>query len=126
MNKSFPAILITGIWVNASEFFRNELLFKSYWNNHYQSLGLTFPSQPINGALWGVWGFVFAGMIFMLSRRFSLMNTVIIGWVMGFVLMWIVLWNLSVLPTGLLVYAVPLSLLEVAVGAYLCKKFAPL
>lgn len=125
MNKSFLATLITGIWVNFSEFFRNELLFKSYWTNHYQSLGLTFPSQPINGALWGVWGFVFAGIIFMLSRRLSLLNTVIIGWVMGFVLMWITLWNLSVLPIGLLVYAVPLSLLEVAVAAYLCNKLAP-
>ncbi|HQN64526.1 MAG TPA: hypothetical protein PLR90_06145 [Methylophilus sp.] len=126
MNKNFLAILISGIWVNVSEFLRNELLFKSYWTGHYQSLGLTFPSRPINGALWGVWGFVFAWMIFMLSRRFSLLNTVIIGWVMGFVLMWITLWNLSVLPTGLLVYAVPLSLLEVAVGAYLCKRLAPL
>lgn len=126
MNKSFLAILVTGIWVNVSEFFRNELLFKSYWTGHYQSLGLTFPSQPINGALWGVWGFVFAAMIFMLSRQFSLLNTVIIGWVMGFVLMWITLWNLGVLPTGLLVYAVPLSLLEVVVGAYLCKRLAPL
>lgn len=126
MNKSFLAILITGIWVNFSEFFRNELLFKSHWTGHYQSLGLTFPAQPINGALWGIWGFVFAGMIYLLSRRFSLLNTVIIGWVMGFVLMWITLWNLSVLPGGLLVYAIPLSLLEVLVGAYLCKKLAPL
>ena len=126
MNKSLLTILVTGIWVNVSEFFRNELLFKSYWTNHYQSLGLTFPSQPINGALWGMWGFVFAGMIFMLSRQFSLLNTVIIGWVMGFVLMWLTLWNLSVLPIGLLVYAVPLSLLEVLVAAYLCKRLAPL
>lgn len=126
MNKSLLTILVTGIWVNVSEFFRNELLFKSYWTNHYQSLGLTFPSQPINGALWGMWGFVFAGMIFMLSRQFSLLNTVIIGWVMGFVLMWITLWNLSVLPIGLLAYAVPLSLLEVLVAAYLCKRLAPL
>lgn len=126
MNKSLLTILVTGIWVNVSEFFRNELLFKSYWTNHYQSLGLTFPSQPINGALWGMWGFVFAGMIYLLSRQFSLLNTVIIGWVMGFVLMWITLWNLSVLPIGLLVYAVPLSLLEVLVAAYLCKRLAPL
>ena len=125
MYKSFLSIFVTGIWVNLLEFSRNELLFKSYWTNHYQSLGLTFPSQPINGALWGLWGFVFAGMVFMLSRKFTLLNTVIIGWVMGFVLMWITLWNLSVLPTGLLLYAVPLILLEVAVGAYLCKKFTP-
>lgn len=125
MNKSFLAILVTGIWVNVSEFFRNELLFKSLWTEHYQSLGLTFPTQPINGVLWGLWGFVFAGMMFMLSRRFSLLNTVLIGWVMGFVLMWITLWNLSVLPAGLLLYAVPLSLLEVLVAAYLCKKIAP-
>lgn len=120
--QSFLAVFVTGVWVNISEFLRNELLLKSHWTDHYQSLGIPFPSQPINGAMWGVWGFVFAWIIYMLSQKFSLLQTAAISWVMGFVSMWITLWNLNVLPANLLNYAVPLSILEVLVGAFLCKK----
>jgi hypothetical protein len=123
-SKSFLAIVLTGIWVNASEFFRNEVLVKSYWHDHYRSLGLTFPSEPLNGMVWMVWGFLFALGIFIVSRKFDLMQTTFLCWLMVFVLMWIVAWNLSVLPLGLLVYAIPLSLLEAFVGAYLCKKLS--
>jgi hypothetical protein len=123
MNQKYQPILaiaFTGIWINASEFLRNEVLLKSYWLNHYQSLGLTFPSAPINGAVWMVWGFIFATSIYLLSQKFSLLQTAIISWLIAFVLMWIALWNLNVLPSGILVYAVPLSLLECLVGAYIC------
>ncbi len=44
---------------------------------------------------------------------------------MAFVLMWVVTLNLNVLPIAILVYAVPLSLLETFIGAYLCTKIAP-
>jgi uncharacterized protein YybS (DUF2232 family) len=44
---------------------------------------------------------------------------------MAFVLMWVVAWNLNVLPAGILLYAVPLSLLEALVGAYICRKMSP-
>lgn len=123
--KNILAIAVTGLWVNASEFFRNEVLVKSYWLEHYQSLGLTFPSAPLNGMVWMVWGFLFALAIFIVSRKFDLKQTTLLCWLMVFVLMWIVAWNLAVFPLGLLVYAIPLSLLEVFVGAFLCKKFAP-
>jgi ABC-type multidrug transport system fused ATPase/permease subunit len=124
-SKNTLAITLTGLWVNASEFFRNEVLVKAYWLEHYQSLGLTFPSTPMNGMVWMVWGFLFALAIFIVSRKFDLLQTTLLCWLMVFVLMWIVAWNLAVLPPGLLVYAIPLSLLEAFVGAYLCKKFAP-
>ncbi|MEQ1534167.1 MAG: hypothetical protein HOO97_02885 [Sideroxydans sp.] len=123
--KNILAIAVTGLWVNASEFFRNEVLVKSYWLDHYRSLGLTFPSAPLNGMVWMVWGFLFALAIFIVSRKFDLKQTTLLCWLMVFVLMWIVAWNLAVFPLGLLVYAIPLSLLEVFVGAFLCKKFAP-
>jgi len=124
-SRSVVAILLTGVWVNASEFFRNEVLLKSYWVSHYQSLGMSFPSAPVNGMVWVTWGFLFAGVVYAISRKFDLVQTVLISWLMGFVLMWIVAWNLSVLPEGLLLYAVPLSLLESFVAAYLCRKLSP-
>lgn len=123
--RSIMTVTLTGIWVNASEFLRNEFLLKSHWALHYQSLGMPFPAEPVNGILWGIWGVTFAAAIYWVSRRFNLLQTTLICWVFGFVLMWIVLWNLRVLPTGILIYAVPLSLLEVLVGTYVCHRLHP-
>lgn len=124
IGKSILAVFTTGIWVNASEFFRNEVLLKSLWIDHYQSLGLSFPSAPLNGMVWVIWGFLFALATYLISSKFDIGHTTLIGWLMGFVLMWVVTWNLSVLPVALLLYAIPLSLLEAFVAAYLCKKLS--
>lgn len=119
------AVFLTGLWVNGSEFLRNEIFLKHYWVDHYQSLGLVFPSEPVNGAVWVTWGFLFALAIHLLSRRFSFVQTALVSWLAGFVLMWVVLWNLKVLPEGLLVFALPLSLLECFVGAWIARRVAP-
>jgi predicted neutral ceramidase superfamily lipid hydrolase len=124
-SRNIIAIILTGIWVNASEFFRNEVLLKTYWINHYRSLGMTFPSEPLNGMIWVAWGFLFAIAIYIISRKFDLIQTTLISWFMAFVLMWIVTWNLNVLPSAILIYAVPLSLLEAFIGSYICRKMSP-
>ena len=36
--------------------------------------------------------------------------------------MWVVIGNLGVLPPGVMIYAVPLSLLEAFVAAFIVKK----
>jgi hypothetical protein len=123
--RNIIAVILTGIWVNASEFFRNEVLLKTYWIDHYKSLGMTFPSAPQNGMIWVLWGFLFAMAIYVVSKKFDLIQTTLISWFMAFVLMWIVTWNLSVLPGAILIYAVPLSLLEAFIGSYICKKMSP-
>jgi hypothetical protein len=124
-SRSIVAVILTGIWVNASEFFRNEVLFKKYWITHYRSLGMTFPSEPLNGMIWIVWGFLFSIAIYLISRKFNLTQTTLICWFMGFVLMWVTIWNLNVLPSAILIYAVPLSLLEAFIGSYICLKISP-
>ena len=124
-SRNIIAIILTGIWVNASEFFRNEVLLKTYWINHYRSLGITFPSEPLNGMIWVAWGFLFAIAIYIISRKFDLIQTTLISWFMAFVLMWVVTWNLNVLPSAILIYAVPLSLLEAFIGSYICIKMSP-
>ena len=123
--RNIMAVILTGIWVNASEFFRNEVLLKKYWIDHYQSLGMTFPSEPKNGMIWVAWGFLFAIAIYLISRKFNLIQTTLISWFMAFVLMWVVTWNLNVLPSAILIYAVPLSLLEAFIGSYICIKMSP-
>jgi hypothetical protein len=120
-NTILPILLAT-IWISISEFARNQLLFKSYWTDHYQGLGLTFPAAPVNGAMWGVWSMLFAIFIFIIAKKFTLLQTTFIAWLAGFVMMWVVIGNLDVLPYSLLWFAVPLSLLEAFIAAWILKK----
>lgn len=123
--RSVLALLLATVWISLSEFTRNELLFKHFWTDHYQKLGLVFPSDPVNGAMWGVWSLLFAIAILILSKKFTLLQTAAFAWFIGFVLMWVVIGNLGVLPYGLLVYAVPLSMLEAFVAAVIIRKTDP-
>jgi hypothetical protein len=117
-------ILAATLWISISEFVRNEFIVKSFWTNHYIGLGLTFPSEPVNGAVWGIWSLMFAIAIFIISKKFTLFQTALLSWFVGFVLMWFVLGNLGVLPYGLLVYAIPLSILEAFVASWIIKKLS--
>lgn len=124
LQSAILPILLATIWISVSEFVRNEFLVKSYWTEHYESLGLTFPAEPLNGAIWGLWSLLFAIAIYIISRRFSLLETTLLSWFVGFVLMWVVIGNLSVLPYGMLVFAIPLSLLEAYVATLILVKLS--
>lgn len=121
--KTILPVFSATIWISLSEFFRNELVFKSYWINHYQSLNLVFPSDPVNGLIWGLWSLLFAVAIFALSKRFNLIETFLLSWLTGFIMMWVVIGNLGVLPCQLLLPAIPLSLLEAFVAAWIVRQF---
>lgn len=125
LRKTALPIVLATIWISLSEFVRNEFLLKSYWVEHYQGLGLVFPSELINGAVWGVWSLLFAIAIYWISRRFPLLQTALLSWFVGFVLIWVVTWNLNVLPPRLLLFAVPLSLLEAFVASWIILKLSP-
>ena len=121
--KGILSVVLATIWISASEFVRNEFLLKSYWTRHYQTLGISFPSEPVNGAVWGIWSLLFAIFIFFIARRFTLLQTTLISWFAAFVMMWVVIGNLGVLPYGILLYAIPLSILESFVAALIIKAF---
>jgi len=110
------------VWISLSEFFRNEFLLKSFWTEHYQQLGIVFPSDPVNGAVWGLWSLLLALFIYMLHSKFSFIQTSLISWFSAFLMMWVVTGNLGVLPFNLLFAAIPLSLIEVFVAAYIIHK----
>jgi len=121
--KTILPILSATLWISVSEFLRNELLFKSYWTEHYENLDLVFPSEPLNGAVWGLWSLLFATAIFIIAKKFSLIQTTLLSWFIAFVLMWVVIWNMNVLPQGLLYFSAPLSLFETFLAAWIIKKF---
>jgi hypothetical protein len=123
--KRTLVILAATVWISVSEFVRNQFLVQSHWEAHYRSKGLVFPAEPVNGAVWGLWSLVFAGVIYTISRRFSFIHTAILSWVLGFVMMWIVIGNLGVLPYGILPLAIPLSMLEAAIATWIVLKVDP-
>jgi hypothetical protein len=122
--KMVLAVVVAGIWVGLCEFVRNQFVLVSQWQNHYRGMGLEFPSKPVNGMMWMVWSFLMAGTTFAISRRFNLPQTTLIAWVMGYVMMWVVIGNLSVLPVGMLPIAVPLSFVEALGAAFICRTLA--
>lgn len=118
-----PIFLMT-IWVSMFEFVRNQLLFVSYWTNHYQSMGLVFPAKSANGMVWGIWAMVFASLVLVIGKKFTYWWTVFISWIAGFVMMWLVIGNLGVLPYKLLIFAIPMSIAEVMGATWIAKKFS--
>ena len=122
MKKTLLSILLASIWISVSEFVRNTFILHEYWTEHYEKLGLTFPEQPVNGAVWGIWSLCFSIAIYVISRKFSLLHTTLLSWFVGFVFMWLVIGNLGVLPFSILFIAVPLSLLEAFVASLIIKK----
>ena len=121
MKKGILQILLTTIWISASEFGRNQFLLMPMWVEHYKKMGLIFPAQPVNGLVWGIWSSAFAVFIFIISKKFSIVMTALLSWLAGFVFMWLVLGNMGVLPFGILIYAIPLSIAEVFVASWLAK-----
>lgn len=121
--KTIFPILLVGIWINISETIRWLFLIESYWIEHYQKMHLVFPNEPVNAIIWMIWGFLFAIIIFVLSKKFNLLQTALISWLAVFVMLWVVLWNINVLPVKILWYVIPLSFFEAYIGALICKKF---
>lgn len=122
--KAISPILLATIWISISEFVRNSFLLHHYWVNHYNSLGIIFPEEPINGAIWGIWSLCFAIGIYIISRKFSIIQTTFISWFVGFVFMWLVVGNMGVLPFGILYFAVPLSILEAFLATFIIVKLS--
>lgn len=122
MKRILP-LIAAAVWISLSEFVRNEFLLKTYWTDHYQRLGLVFPDGPANGAVWGLWSLMYAGVIAALAEKYTLTQTILLAWIIGFAMMWVVIGNLGVLPFGILPYALPLSLLEAAVAAFIIVRW---
>jgi hypothetical protein len=121
--KKIIVIILAALWITLSEFLRNEFLLLSYWTAHYHNLGIVFPNSALNGMIWMVWSILLAVVIFILATKFTMIQTTLLAWVSGYVLMWFVIGNLGVLPLRLLWFAVPLSFLEAFIATLIIKYF---
>lgn len=125
MQKTILPLLLSGLWITFSEFLRNEILFKYYWVDHFNTLSLQFETLPFNGILWMIWSFMLAYIIFVLLQKFSFQETLLLTWLSAFVMMRITIYNLQTLPVSLLIFAVPLSIIEIIIAGLIIKKFTP-
>ena len=125
LKKAILPIFVAGIWINLSETLRWLFLVKPYWLEFHQNLGLVLPEEPVNMIVWMIWGFIFATTIFIFSRKFSLWQTALLSWFLLLVMLWVVLWNLGLLPDGLVWIAAPLGLIEAFIAAWICQKMSP-
>lgn len=123
--RALVAILASTVWISVNEFLRNEIVLTTFWNEHYASLGLSFPSAPINGAVWGIWSLCYAIGVFVITRRFGMLHAALLAWWMAFVLMWLVTGNMAVLPFEVLPMAIPWSMIESLGAVWLIQKIAP-
>lgn len=122
-SRALLAVFTATVWISLNEFVRNQFLLKAKWVDLYQSMQQTFPETPLNGAVWGIWALIFSLLIYLISRKFSLLQTTLIAWVAGFMMMWLVIGNLNVLPMDILPVAVPWSMIEALGAAWLVKKW---
>ena len=122
MKNTLFALLAVFFWISGTLFLRNEVLLKDFWVNHYAQMGLVFPGEPINGLVWVLWALGFSLAILLFSKKYNLLQTALISWLTGFVLLEVAIGNLGVLPFPLLVYAIPMSLMEVFVAAFMAKR----
>lgn len=52
-------------------------------------------SYQENSGLWGIWSFILAFTIYLVSRKFNWLESALISWLMSFVLMWVVIGNMG-------------------------------
>lgn len=122
LKSTILPVLLSMLWISIHEFVRNQFVLIEIWENHYRSLGMVFKTAPVNGMVWGVWALVFSMVLYRLSKAMGLFETIFWGWVIGFVMMWLVIGNMQVLPYATLLYAVPWSFVEVGGSAWIIHR----
>jgi hypothetical protein len=121
--KAIWQILLVSLWINFFETLRWMLFAKPDIDMHFKAINLVLPNEPVNNILWLIWGIIIAVMIFIISKKFKVLQTTFIVWIIVYVTHWIALWNFSVLPINVLWLAVPLTFINIFVGALICGRF---
>jgi len=124
IKKTILPIILIGLWINISITIGWMLILEGYWIEKYQSLNLVFPTGLINNITWMIWGFMLATIIFIISKKFSLWQTTFLAWFVAFIMMWVIVWNVGILPTGMLLFNIPNTLFITFIGALICKRVA--
>jgi hypothetical protein len=115
-------ILLVAIWINLSGSVRWMLFARPKFEALYKGMGLAYPNTPVINILWVVWAVLAAVLVVFLSKKFSMLHTIILSWLVVFAMTWIVQWNSGVFPLELLWIVFPWSLAEVSIAALIANR----
>jgi hypothetical protein len=121
--KAIWQVIILSIWINAAETIRWIVFAKPYFISHYQKMNIEPPSGPLYLIIWFVWGVLLALLIYIISRKFSLIETTIIIWLSVYSGIWIMLFNLSLVTFQILFAIAAFCFIEIFIGSLISKYF---
>lgn len=127
-------VLLTSIWVNASEIFR---YFVIVMPSTREFLAVVPNVAPMNWKVflvWGSWDTLLTALLvfqyWLVAQSFgnSLRSVILAGvtsWAFFFVLFWVGMCNMSLAEPKLALVALPLALLETVVASYIASRLLP-
>jgi hypothetical protein len=121
--KAIWHVIIISIWINVAETIRWMVFAKPYFLSHTQKMNIEPPSGPLYLIIWLVWGVLLALFIYIISRKFSLIETTIIIWLSVYSGIWIMLFNLSLVTFPILVTIAAFCFIEIFFAALISKYF---
>ncbi len=116
-------IIIISIWINLAETLRWILFAKPYFINHFQNRNIEPPGGPLYLIIWIVWGILLSLIIFIISKKFSLLKSTLIIWFAVFSGIWIMLFNLKVITIPILLILMSFCFMEIFIGTLISKNF---
>lgn len=136
MNSIFPKkflllVLITSIWIHISEILRFFIIVLPEMRRSLAPLPQAIPIDGIRLFIWGIWDTVLTIAIvyitwictkhFGKTTKAALLSSVV-SWTTFFLLFWIAMVNMNLSKLSLLIYTLPLTLIETTIGAWICIK----
>ncbi len=121
-------VLITSVWVNISEVFRFFIVVLPEMKQYLSLIPNVIPVNWIRFLIWGIWDtiltIVLVYIVWICSQYFGKTKRTIfvsstICWITFFLLFWIALANMNLSKLSLLAYTLPLSWVEMVIGAWI-------
>jgi len=121
--KAIWPVVILSIWINVAETIRWMVFAKPYFVSHYQKMNIEPPGGPLYLIIWIVWGVLLAILIYIISRKFSWIETTIMVWLSVFSGMWIMLFNQSLVTFPVLLTLAAFCFIEILIAVLIAKSF---
>ena len=124
-------VLITSIWVNASEVFRYFIIVRPEMHEHLSTLPNVAAMNLGIFSIWGVWDTLLTVLYVFLfwlcaqvfgNNQKSIIISSIISWCFFFLLFWVGLANMSLSSWSFLLIVLPLALLETFIASSIASK----
>jgi len=124
-------VLITSIWINASEIFRYFVIVMPATREHLSVVPNVAPMDWFIFSLWGIWDTILTIVLVFITwlcanHYGKTTKTIFIAgtttWATFFLLFWLAMVNMNLSKVSLLDYTLPLSWIEMIVGAWITVK----